>query len=112
MRTVTIIPGDGTGPELSDAMKKVVDASGAKIKWEEVNAGQGVMAKYGTPLPDSVLESIKRNKVAIKGPITTPIGTGFRSVNVAIRKALHLYANLRPCKIYHGVRTFYKNVDI
>ncbi|OHB71024.1 MAG: isocitrate dehydrogenase [Planctomycetes bacterium RBG_16_43_13] len=112
MRTVTIIPGDGTGPELSDAMKKVVDASGAKIKWEEVNAGEGVMAKYGTPLPDSVLESIKRNKVAIKGPITTPIGTGFRSVNVAIRKALDLYANLRPCRSIKGVKTRYDDIDI
>ena len=112
MSTVTIIPGDGTGPELSDAMKKVVDASGAKIKWEEVNAGEGVMAKYGTPLPDSVLESIKRNKVAIKGPITTPIGTGFRSVNVAIRKALDLYANLRPCRSIKGVKTRYDDIDI
>jgi len=103
-KIVTLIPGDGTGPEIVEVVKKVVEASGAPIEWETVEAGSDVMEKYGTPLPPAVLESIKRNKVALKGPITTPIGTGFRSVNVALRKELDLYACLRPCKLYPGIK--------
>ena len=109
---VTLIPGDGTGPELAQAARKVIDALGVGIEWEVVDAGADVIDRYGTPLPDHVLESIRRNRVALKGPITTPIGTGFRSVNVAIRKELDLYANLRPCKLYPGVRSRFDQVDL
>ena len=109
---ITLIPGDGTGPELSEATRRVIDATGVPIEWEVMEAGSDVMEKYGTPLPENVLESIKRNKVALKGPITTPIGTGFRSVNVALRQALELYACVRPCKSYVGVRSKYENVDL
>ncbi|MGE5558134.1 MAG: isocitrate/isopropylmalate dehydrogenase family protein [Bacillota bacterium] len=109
---ITLIPGDGTGPELTAAAKKVIDAAGADIEWEIHDAGIDVMDKYGTPLPEHVLESIRRNKVALKGPITTPIGTGFRSVNVALRHALNLYACVRPCKSYPGVRSRYQNIDL
>jgi isocitrate dehydrogenase (NAD+) len=112
MHKVTLIPGDGIGPEISEATRRVIDASGVKIDWEVVNAGVDVMDEKGTPLPDEVLESIRKNKVAIKGPITTPIGTGFRSVNVAMRKALDLYACLRPCKSYKGMRSRYDDIDI
>jgi len=110
--TVTLIPGDGVGPELAEAARHVIDASGAKIEWEVQDAGLAVMEKEGTPLPDRVLDSIRKNKVALKGPITTPRGGGFRSVNVALRKALDLYACLRPCKHYPGVRTRFENVDL
>ncbi len=109
---VTLIPGDGTGPEVVEAAKVCVAATGVKVVWEEVIAGEGAIEKYGTPLPQNVLDSIRKNKVALKGPITTPIGTGFRSVNVALRKELDLFACVRPCKIYPGVKTNYKNVDI
>ena len=109
---VTLIPGDGTGPELADAARRVIDALGVGIEWEIVDAGSDVIPKYGTPLPPQVLESVRRNKVALKGPITTPIGTGFRSVNVAIRKELDLYACVRPCKLYKGVRSRYEHVDL
>ena len=109
---VTLIPGDGTGPELADVTAKVVDATGVSIAWEVMDAGADVMEKYGTPLPESTLASIRKNKVALKGPITTPIGTGFRSVNVAIRKELDLYSCLRPCKTYPGVRSNYKDIDL
>ncbi len=109
---ITFIPGDGVGPELSDAAKRCIEATGVDIEWEVFDAGVDVMEKYGTPLPAHVLESIKKNKVAIKGPITTPVGTGIRSVNVELRKALELYACLRPCKSYKGVRSRYDNVDI
>ena len=112
MHKVTLIHGDGTGPELSEAARRVIEASGVQIKWDIVEAGADVMEKKGTPLPPDVLESIRKNKVALKGPMTTPIGTGFRSVNVAIRKELDLYACLRPCKWYPGVRTKYENVDL
>jgi isocitrate dehydrogenase (NAD+) len=111
-RKVTLIPGDGTGPELTEAMRRCVEATGASIEWDEVQAGVDIMEKEGTPLPENVLESIRRNKVAIKGPITTPVGKGFRSVNVALRKALDLYACLRPCKSYEGVRSAYKKIDL
>ena len=110
--TITLIPGDGVGPELTTAAKRVMDATGVKIDWEVHDAGIDVMDKYGAPLPEHVLESIRRNKVALKGPITTPIGTGFRSVNVALRKELDLYACLRPCKSYPGVRSKYTDVDL
>lgn len=94
--TVTLIPGDGIGTETTAAMQKVLAAAGADIEWEVAEAGAYLMDTYGTPLPDSTIEAVKRNKVAIKGPITTPVGTGFRSVNVALRQALHLYVCLRP----------------
>jgi isocitrate dehydrogenase (NAD+) len=111
-RTVTLIPGDGTGPEIVAAARRVIEASGARIEWEVQDAGLDVMEKYGTPLPDHVLESVQRNKVCLKGPITTPVGTGFRSVNVALRHALDLYACLRPCKWYPGVRSRYQDVNL
>jgi isocitrate dehydrogenase (NAD+) len=109
---ITLIPGDGTGPEIVEASRRCIEATGVKIKWETVDAGIDVMEKYGTPLPPAVLDSIRKNKVALKGPITTPIGTGFRSVNVAIRKELDLYTCLRPCKSYKGVRSRYQNIDL
>src|SRR5438874_178721 len=109
---VTFIPGDGVGPELSEATRRVLEATGVEFDWDVQEAGADVMDKYGTPLPQHVLESIRRNKVAIKGPITTPVGTGFRSVNVALRKELDLYCCLRPCKYYKGVRSRYQDVDI
>ncbi|MCM8765704.1 MAG: isocitrate/isopropylmalate dehydrogenase family protein [Candidatus Omnitrophica bacterium] len=109
---VTLIPGDGIGPEVIEAAKRCVSATGVEIVWEEVMAGEKAIAKYGTPLPETVLESLRRNKVGLKGPITTPIGTGFRSVNVSLRQELDLYACLRPCKLYPGVRTYYKNSKI
>jgi isocitrate dehydrogenase (NAD+) len=112
MRTVTLIPGDGVGPEVIAVAKKCIEATGVPIRWEEVEAGAGVMKKYGTPLPEEVIESIRKNGVALKGPVTTPIGSGFRSVNVALRKALDLYACLRPCRWYPGVRSKYPNVDL
>jgi len=110
--TVTLIPGDGIGPELTTAMTRVVEATGVDIEWEIAEAGAGVMDKYGTPLPEHVLESIRKNKVAIKGPITTPIGTGFRSVNVSIRKELDLYACLRPAFSIKGNGARYDDIDL
>ncbi|MDS1028969.1 isocitrate/isopropylmalate dehydrogenase family protein [Bacillota bacterium LX-D] len=109
---VTLIPGDGIGPEISAAAKKVIDATGVEINWEIVEAGEKVIAKEGTPLPQYVLDSIKKNKVALKGPLTTPIGTGFRSVNVALRKELNLYANLRPAKSLPNVLSRYTDIDL
>jgi isocitrate dehydrogenase (NAD+) len=109
---VTFIPGDGVGPELSEATRRVLEATGVPFDWDLQEAGADVMDKYGTPLPEHVLDSIRKNGVAIKGPITTPIGTGFRSVNVALRKELDLYCCLRPCKWYPGVRSRYENVDL
>ena len=109
---VTLIPGDGVGPELTAAAKKCIDATGVAIEWEEQLAGTDLVEEYGTPLPDEVLQSIKRNKVALKGPITTPVGMGIRSVNVLIRQTLDLYACLRPCKWYEGVRSRYRDIDL
>jgi isocitrate dehydrogenase (NAD+) len=109
---ITLIPGDGTGPELAEAARRVIEAAGVKIDWEIHDAGVDVMEQYGTPLPETVLESIRRNKIALKGPITTPIGTGFRSVNVALRHALNLFACVRPCKSYPGVRSRYQDIDL
>jgi isocitrate dehydrogenase (NAD+) len=108
----TLIPGDGVGPEVTEAARRVLEATGVKFKWELAYAGTEVMEKQGTPLPENVLESIRKNKVALKGPVTTPIGYGFRSVNVALRKELDLYACLRPCKIYPGAPTRFRDVDI
>ena len=109
---VTLIPGDGTGPELVEATRRVLEATGVAFDWDVQEAGADVMDKYGTPLPEAVLDSIRENKVGLKGPITTPVGTGFRSVNVAIRKALDLYANLRPARFMRGIRGPYEDVDI
>ena len=109
---VTLIPGDGIGPELAEASRRVLDATGIAFEWDVVDAGEAVMAEYGTPLPDHVLESIKRNRVALKGPITTPVGEGFRSVNVTLRQVLGLYANLRPARSMKGVVSRYEDVDL
>ena len=109
---VTCVPGDGIGPEIMAATKVAVAATGVDIAWEDVDAGADVMEKCGTPLPETVLASIRRTKVAIKGPVTTPIGSGFRSVNVALRKELDLYANLRPAVSIPGVRSRYEGVDL
>jgi isocitrate dehydrogenase (NAD+) len=109
---VTLIPGDGTGPELTEATRRVLEATGVAFEWDVRHAGVDVMEEAGTPLPDETLASIRDTKVALKGPITTPIGTGFRSVNVALRHELGLYACLRPCKTYAGVRSRYDNVDV
>ncbi len=111
-QTVTLIPGDGTGPEVTGSVQEVFEALGVDIEWEVAEAGETVMDEEGTPLPESVLESIRRNKVALKGPLTTPVGTGFRSVNVALRKELDLYANVRPSLSLPGIEVPYKNVDI
>jgi len=112
VHSVTLIPGDGTGPEITEATRRVLEATGVRFNWDMQEAGTDVMDKYGTPLPDQVLHSIRANSVALKGPITTPVGTGFRSVNVALRKELDLYMCLRPCKSYPGVRSRYDNIDL
>jgi len=109
---VTLIPGDGVGPEIASAMRLCVDALNVGIEWEIQEAGETVMEKEGTHLPQKVLDSIRTNTVAIKGPITTPVGSGFRSINVAIRKALDLYQNIRPAKTYAGIPTRYDDVDL
>src|SRR5215213_7235343 len=110
--TVTFIRGDGTGPEISEATARVLEGTGVEFEWDWQDAGADVYEEEGTPLPDRVLDSIKENKIAIKGPITTPVGSGFRSINVALRKELDLYACLRPCKKYEGVRTIFKDEDV
>ena len=112
MRTVTLIPGDGIGPEVTEAAVKVVAAVGAPIKWERMEAGAEVINKYGTAVPDEVVNSILRNQIALKGPISTPIGGGFASANVALRKRLNLYANIRPARSLPGVKSRYDNVDL
>ena len=109
---VTLIPGDGIGPELAEATRRVLDASGVDFDWEVVDAGEGVMAEHGTPLPEHVLASIRRNRVALKGPITTPVGEGFRSVNVTLRQALGLYANVRPGRSIPGLESRYEGIDL
>ncbi len=109
---ITLIPGDGTGHEITNATKRVVEATGVDIEWDIVHAGAEVYESEGTVLPENVLESLRKNKVGLKGPLTTPIGTGFRSVNVAMRKIFDLYACVRPCKSYKGVRSKYENIDI
>ena len=112
MYDVTLIPGDGIGPEVAAAARQVIDASGVKINWQVEEAGAAQIEKFGTPLPERVIESIKNTGVALKGPVTTPIGCGFRSVNVALRKELDLYANLRPAKNYPNIPSRYQNVDL
>jgi len=112
MARVTLIPGDGIGPEVSDATRKVVDALDAGIEWDVHQAGAAAIESHGDPLPGHVLESIKANKVALKGPVTTPVGTGFRSINVALRQELDLYASVRPCRLYAGVPSRFEAVDI
>ncbi|MFI5313366.1 MAG: isocitrate/isopropylmalate dehydrogenase family protein [Candidatus Dormibacteria bacterium] len=110
--TVTLIPGDGIGYEVSEATRRVIDATGVDIEWDVQNAGLDVVEQYGQPMPDHVLASIRRNKIAIKGPLTTPVGKGIRSVNVALRRELDLFALVRPCKSYPGVRSRYRDVDL
>lgn len=112
MRTITLVNGDGIGPEISGAVMKIIEASGLQINWDIQTAGEEVLKTEGTPLPQRVIDSIKKNKIALKAPVTTPIGKGFRSVNVQLRKSLDLYANLRPCKNLPSVKTRYDNVDI
>src|SRR5262245_30208721 len=109
---VTLILGDGTGPELAAVTREVLDATGVEFEWHEAEAGVDVMARAKTPLPDETLASIRATKTCLKAPITTPVGTGFRSVNVALRKAFDLYACVRPCKTYAGVRSRYQGIDI
>jgi isocitrate dehydrogenase (NAD+) len=109
---VTLITGDGTGPELAIAARKCIDATGVKINWDVQEAGVDVMERLGTPLPDDTLASIRRTKCALKAPITTPVGTGFRSINVYLRQELGLFACIRPCKLYRGVRTLYRDVPV
>ena len=109
---ITLIPGDGIGPEIAKAMTACVEATGVDVSWDVEEAGSDCIKKFKTPLPDSVLKSIKKNKIAIKGPVVTPVGTGFRSVNVALRKKLDLYACLRPCKSYEGVKSKYEKIDL
>jgi isocitrate dehydrogenase (NAD+) len=110
--TITLIPGDGVGPEITEATRTLLEATGLKFKWDTGIIGARAQEIEGTPLPDSILESIRKNKIALKGPVTTPIGTGFRSVNVALRKSLDLFACVRPCKSYPGAPTLYHDIDI
>jgi isocitrate dehydrogenase (NAD+) len=112
MHSITLIKGDGIGPEIAEAMRRCVDATGVEVDWDIQEAGIKVYEKEGDPLPEQVVESIRKNKVAIKAPITTPVGEGFRSVNVRLRKQLDLYACLRPCKSYQGVKSRYENIDL
>jgi len=109
---VTLITGDGTGPELAEAARRCVDATGVKINWDVQEAGVDVMARTGTPLPEATIESIRRTRCALKAPITTPVGTGFRSINVYLRQELGLYACIRPCKQYPGVRSYFSDVPV
>ncbi len=110
---VTLIPGDGTGPELTEATRRVLEATGVEFDWDVRQAGADVMEQYGgNPLPDETLDAIRADGVALKGPITTPVGGGFRSVNVGLRKDLDLYAQVRPCKTYPGVRSRFDDVDL
>ncbi len=109
---VTFIPGDGTGPEISEAVRRVLEGTGVEFEWDWQDAGADVYEKEGTPLPDRVLDSIKERGLAIKGPITTPVGSGFRSINVALRKELDLYSCQRPCRAYEGVRTRFPETDV
>lgn len=109
---ITLIKGDGIGPEVISSVVKIIEATGVEINWESVEAGNKTMASQGTPLPKNVVDSIKKNKIALKGPVTTPIGQGFRSINVELRQSLNLFANIRPIKSYIGVDSIHKDVDI
>jgi isocitrate dehydrogenase (NAD+) len=112
MYTVTLIRGDGIGPEITEATLAIIDAAGININWEEVSAGEGAIAEFGTPMPEEVIASLRKNSVGLKGPLTTPIGSGFRSINVALRMELDLYANLRPAKTFPGVSSLYDDIDL
>ncbi len=112
MTNVTLITGDGIGPEIAEAARKCIDATGVEINWEPAEAGTDVMKRLGTPLPDATIESVRKNGIALKAPITTPVGTGFRSINVYMRQELDLYTCLRPCKSYKGVRSRYEDIDL
>ena len=112
MHNVTLIKGDGIGPSIMDVAVKIIDATGVKINWEEADAGMAAFDKHGTPIPDATLESIDKNRIAFKGPLTTPVGGGFRSINVALRQKYDLYANVRPAKTWKGAQTKFDNVDI
>jgi len=112
MTNVTLITGDGIGPEIAEAARRCIDATGAKIKWDLAEAGSEVMERLGTPLPEETIESVKKNGIALKAPVTTPVGTGFRSINVFLRQSLDLYVCLRPCKSYKGVRSKYTDIDL
>ncbi len=112
MHKATLIRGDGIGPEITEAALMAIEAAGVKINWEEVRAGEGALEELGTPLPSEVIESINKTGVALKGPLTTPIGSGFRSINVALRKELDLYANLRPSKTFPGIRSLFTDIDL
>ena len=112
MKNVTLITGDGIGPEIAEAARRCIDATGAQINWETAEAGAEVMQRLGTPLPEETIESVKKNGVALKAPVTTPVGTGFRSINVYLRQSLDLYVCLRPCKSYQGVRSRYTDIDL
>lgn len=112
MYTITLIPGDGVGPEITEATVRVIEATGTPIEWDRQDAGEDVYQREGTPLPDRVIQSIRKNRIALKGPVTTPVGKGFRSVNVALRQSLDLYACLRPCRSYGGARSKFSDVDI
>src|SRR5215213_10450345 len=110
--TITLIPGDGIGPEVTAAVVSIIEAAGVKVSWEPYDAGIVALEKHGSPLPDELIASVRRNKVALKGPVTTPVGEGFTSVNVGLRKALDLYANLRPVANLPGVPSRFQNVDL
>lgn len=112
MHNITLIPGDGIGPEITNATLVAIEATGVQINWEVVNAGEACIETEGTPLPQSVIDSIRKNKIALKGPVTTPIGKGFRSINVALRKELDLFANFRPAKTIKGIKSRFDNVDL
>jgi isocitrate dehydrogenase (NAD+) len=112
MTNVTLITGDGIGPEIAEAARRCIDATGANINWEIAEAGSEVMERLGTPLPEETIESVKKNGIALKAPVTTPVGTGFRSINVFLRQSLDLYVCLRPCKSYKGVRSKYTDIDL
>ena len=112
MHKITLIPGDGVGPEITEATTRVLEATGVSFEWDVQNAGEEVYNQEGSPLPDRVLDSIRKNRVAIKGPVTTPVGIGFRSVNVTLRQALDLFSCVRPCKVYKGAKTIYDNIDL
>ena len=112
MTNITLITGDGIGPEIADAARRCIDATGADVNWEVAEAGADVMKRLGTPLPKATFELVRKNGIALKAPITTPVGTGFRSINVYMRQELDLYACLRPCKSYKGVRSRYTDIDL
>ncbi|MGR9073615.1 MAG: isocitrate/isopropylmalate family dehydrogenase, partial [Gammaproteobacteria bacterium] len=112
MHNVTLIKGDGIGPSIMETAVKIIDASGARINWDVAEAGMAAYDKFGTPIPDETLASIERNRTAFKGPLTTPVGKGFRSINVALRQEYDLYSNIRPAKSWKGAHSRFENVDI